>query len=156
MPTGVKSNIAKGWPVASWRTREISRLGGVPISVISPPKSEANAIGISTRAGEVPRRRVSCRAAGRNSARAPTLFMKAEAVATSPASTMIWPSARPVQRSNGRSVRSSRPECPSARLITRMAATVTTAGSEKPSKASAAGTTPSSTAASSAISATRS
>ena len=43
----------KGCPVISSRTRLTMMLGDVPISVISPPSSEANAIGIRKADGEV-------------------------------------------------------------------------------------------------------
>jgi len=43
----------KGCPVISSRTRLTMMLGEVPINVISPPSSEANAIGIRKADGEV-------------------------------------------------------------------------------------------------------
>ncbi len=50
----MKSNIENGSPVTSWRTEEMSRLGGVPISVIRPPSSEPNDKGLNSMAGERP------------------------------------------------------------------------------------------------------
>ncbi len=52
MPTGVKSNMAKGLPVSSSRTRETITLGDVPTSVTMPPRREAKAIGIRKTEGE--------------------------------------------------------------------------------------------------------
>jgi hypothetical protein len=57
-------------------------LGGVPIIVLMPPKIAAKARGISIRAGGRPCFRADSRATGINRARAPTLFMKADAKAT--------------------------------------------------------------------------
>ena len=51
-PTGAKSNILKGWPVTCSRKLDMSRFGGVPITVVKPPKAEPNAIGIKTIEGE--------------------------------------------------------------------------------------------------------
>ena len=45
-PVGVKSNIVKLSPVISWRMRETTMFGEVPICVISPPSSAANAMGM--------------------------------------------------------------------------------------------------------------
>ncbi len=51
IPTGAKSNIRKGAPRISSRTRETMILGEVPTRVTMPPSSEPNAIGISMRGG---------------------------------------------------------------------------------------------------------
>ena len=58
--------------------------GGVPISVIMPPSIEPKAIGISSMAGGRPRSVAVASATGSMIARAPTLFMKEEASATTP------------------------------------------------------------------------
>jgi hypothetical protein len=58
-PTGAKSNMPNGWPVSSSRTRETMMLGEVPMSVIVPPSSAPNDIGISTADGEVSLRRAN-------------------------------------------------------------------------------------------------
>ena len=70
-PTGVKSNMPKGSPVTSARTRATMILGEVPVMVISPPISEAKAMGISSEEAEVPVRRVSWKATGMKMASAP-------------------------------------------------------------------------------------
>ena len=57
-------------------------LGGVPIIVVSPPRMEPKASGISTRDGGTPPFCAVTRATGMRSARAPTLFMNADATAT--------------------------------------------------------------------------
>lgn len=59
MPTGVKSNIAKGSPPSSSRTRETMTLGEVPTRVTMPPSSEAKAIGIRKTEGDFPSLRAS-------------------------------------------------------------------------------------------------
>ena len=58
-PTGVKSNMVNGVPVSSWRTRETTMFGDVPIWVISPPRSEPNAIGIRKPDAETLERRAN-------------------------------------------------------------------------------------------------
>ena len=52
-PTGVKSNMPKGSPSSSSRTRDTMMLGEVPTSVTMPPSSEPNAIGMSKLDGGV-------------------------------------------------------------------------------------------------------
>ena len=59
IPTGVKSNMRKGAPRISSRTRETMILGEVPTRVTMPPRSDPKAIGISSAEGGVPVRRAS-------------------------------------------------------------------------------------------------
>jgi hypothetical protein len=89
------------------------------------------------------------------SASAPTLFMNAESTATIAVCTTSWV-GRPLRGASTRTITSTSPACCSARLITRTAATVITAGWAKPSKARSIGSTPVSEHGSSAIIATRS
>ena len=58
-PTGVKSNMPKGWPRISSRMRDTMMFGEVPTSVMVPPRSAPKDIGISRDEGEVPVRRAS-------------------------------------------------------------------------------------------------
>ncbi len=81
-PTGVKSNIVKLSPVISWRSRETTMLGDVPIWVISPPSSDANAIGIRKADGEALERLANWKAMGIMIASAPMFFTKADRTAT--------------------------------------------------------------------------
>ncbi|MCY1451621.1 hypothetical protein D9M71_684960 [compost metagenome] len=61
-------------------------MGGVPISVVMPPRIEAKDSGISTLPGASRCFAAICRAIGINSARAPTLFMKLDSTAASTSS----------------------------------------------------------------------
>ena len=65
-------------------------LGGVPISVTSPPRIDPNATGISSRDGGSPFIRATCMATGIISASAPTLFMNMESSAASPTTAPCW------------------------------------------------------------------
>ncbi len=81
-PTGKKSNMEKGWPVRSSRTRETMMFGDVPISVMSPPSREPNASGIISRDGDALMRRENWSATGMKIASAPIFFMKADSAVT--------------------------------------------------------------------------
>ena len=78
----MKSNIVKGSPVISPRTRETMMLGEVPICVISPPSSEPNAIGIRNMEGDTPERLAIWKAIGIMIASAPMFFTKADSTVT--------------------------------------------------------------------------
>ena len=78
----MKSNMVKVVPVISSRTRETTMLGEVPICVISPPSSEAKAIGIRKVDGDVSERRANWKAIGIMIASAPMFFTKADSTAT--------------------------------------------------------------------------
>ncbi len=82
--------MVKGVPVISSRTRDTTMLGEVPICVISPPSSEANAIGIRNVEGEVLERRANWNAIGIMIASAPMFFTKADSTATVTTSTASW------------------------------------------------------------------
>ena len=64
-------------------------LGGVPISVVMPPRSDAKARGIRKREGGSLLRPDTLIATGMRSVTAPTLFMKAERNAVRPVSDAI-------------------------------------------------------------------
>ena len=81
-PTGVKSNMPKGWPRISSRMRDTMMFGEVPTSVMVPPSSAPNDIGISSDEGEVPVRRASWKAIGISMASAPIFLTKAESTVT--------------------------------------------------------------------------
>ena len=53
-------------------------MGGVPITVVKPPRAEPNAIGISKIDGDRLVSRADCKAIGIIRANAPTLFINAE------------------------------------------------------------------------------
>ncbi len=113
---------------ASWRKPETIRFGGVPISVIVPPRMEPKANGISTRPGGKSWRPAVCSATGINSASAPTLFMKPDSTAPSAVRAKIL-SVGPA--SAGSSLRLSMSTAPvfcRPWLSTSTQATVTTAG----------------------------
>ena len=95
-------------------------------------------------------------ATGISSASAPTLFIHAERKAPATHSPAISTSGCLAWRSSGPATTSTAPERASPWLITSTAATVITALLPKPLKASSGFTSPSSTEASSAPSATRS
>jgi hypothetical protein len=116
--------------------------------VISPPNNDANAIGINTRLGETFADLQAAIAAGNSSATAPTLFMKAEATAQSAAKTPAIPNSVANALRNGLSANRNTPDRPIAALNAMTVATVNTTGSANPSKADAAETSPSATAAS--------
>src|SRR3546814_12735306 len=77
MPVGAKSNIMKRSPVAAARNDEISRLAGVPISVVIPPSSVANESGMSRSEGGSRNLRAADLTPGSQRASAATLFKKA-------------------------------------------------------------------------------
>jgi len=111
--------------------------------VVRPPRRDAKARGISIDEGAWPLLRVMWMATGMNMARAPILFMKAEVTHTRPDSTNIC-TARllPSLRMN-RLAYSTKPDFLRLSLTISIAATLITAGFEKPEKASSGGTTPS-------------
>ena len=56
----------------------MSRLGGVPIKVVKPPRREPNASGIKRREGATPVFRAMDMTTGSMNAATPMLFMKAD------------------------------------------------------------------------------
>ncbi len=148
--------MPNGWPSTSWRTWETMMLGEVPIMVTSPPSREAKAMGISSAEAGVPVRRASCIATGRKIASAPTFLQNTDSSPTEATSTgtCVWGVRR--RRSTLAISVSITPERAMAALTIRAAPTMMTMSSEKPSKAWRAGTSPVTTEANSAISATRS
>ena len=102
--------------------------GGVPMSVESPPRIDAKPRGISTSDGETSFRTATRIAIGSIKASAPTLFMNPDSAATVTVSTKVMKTGRvPIPASRLATV-STIPEFSRARLRTRRAATVMTAG----------------------------
>ena len=156
-PTGRKSNIAKPCPASDCaRKPETIRFGGVPISVVMPPRIVAKASGISIRPGVVPSRPDIRTASGIRSASAPTLFITDDSPAPSPSTADMLPIRPACAGTTRRARRSIAPEVWSDRLSTSTQATVMTAPFANPSNAPCAGTTPPATPARSAASATMS
>ena len=155
-PTGVKSNIRNGSPSRSSRIRETMTLGEVPTRVMRPPSSEPNAIGINSDETEVPVRRACWNAIGIMIAKAPTFLTKADRSVTTPTSTTICRPTVVRCGAMGAISRSVMPERATAALSTKALATMMTISSPKPLNAASGGTIPTTVAASSAASATRS
>jgi len=65
-------------------------LGGVPISVTSPPRIVAKESGMSVRPGARPALRAVSTSTGIRRANAATLLMKLESAAPSPLMMLIW------------------------------------------------------------------
>ncbi len=148
--------MLKGLPRVCSRTWETMMFGEVPTRVTSPPSSEADAIGMSSREGAVPVRRARRWATGIRMARAPTFLLAMDSSAVAAASTGTWLLSLVSRERIGRSATSTIPLRAKAALTTRAMAMITTTSSLKPSKARLAGMTPIRTPASRAPSATRS
>ena len=131
-------------------------LGEVPISVTSPPSSEAKAIGISRAEGGVPVRRASCKATGMKMASAPIFFVTTEAAMTAATSAGTCVLTLVRCGSSGRIRHSTAPDRATAALTSSAEATMMTMSSLKPVKAASAGTMPVTRPASRASIATRS
>ena len=148
--------MEKGAPSASSRKPAMMMLGGVPISVISPPRMEAKDSGIRLRPGW----RRACDAAfmsiGIKSASAATLFISADSTAATPDITPICANSERPRATTCRASNSTAPELDRPRLTTSTSAMITVAGCAKPSKARSSGTAPMRIAATSAPNATRS
>ena len=145
-PTGAKSNMRNGSPSASPRKVAMMMLGGVPISVTMPPRIVAKESGISDWPGGRPALRAASTSTGIRSARAATLFMKADStIPTAPMIAMWLPSARPATTKR-RVISITTPARVSPAETTRTSATTRVAGWPKPSNAFSAGTRPATTA----------
>ena len=155
-PMGVKSNIEK-LPAPLWALKlETIKLGGVPMSVVIPPKIVPKASGISTRPGGKSSRLASCKAIGMSKAIAPTLFMKPESSAprpTSAAKLTVVPALAGIVCLTSTS---TAPVNCNPRLSTSTQATVMTAGWPKPEKACSGAISPPTTLANNANMATMS
>jgi len=144
-------------PAPVWlRKPDTIRFGGVPISVVMPPRIEPNASGISTRPGGMSWREAIWIATGISSASAPTLFMNADSTAPTTVSAAMASVGPALAGSTTRASASTAPEVCSPRLSTSTQATVITAGWPNPAKASAGAINPNSTQASKAPAATMS
>ena len=103
-------------------------LGGVPISVIIPPRMDANDSGISDNDGLRSAFLAACMSTGISSASAATLFIRAESAAASDDMiAMCVPSLRVPEITN-RARSSIAPELDSPLLTIRTSAMITTAG----------------------------
>ena len=148
--------MEKGVPPSSPRSRDTTMLGEVPICVINPPSSEANAIGIRKVEGETFERRANWKAMGIMIASAPMFFTKADSTATVITSSASWPRTEPSSGAKRWTAYSITPLRATPALTKRAEPTMMTMSSLKPLKALSSGTTPSASAASSAQAATRS
>jgi len=133
-PTGVKSNMRNGGAPVCARNEAAMMFGGVPISVVMPPSSEANASGMRKTEAGIAFRRATWMATGMTSASAPMLFMNAESAATMPVSAASCTVTPPWSRSSRSPSRSTTPEFCRPRLMTSTAATVITAALLNPLK----------------------
>ncbi len=155
-PTGVKSNMPNGAPAVVSRKVAMMMLGGVPIMVAKPPRMVPNESGMSTTAGDCLALAAACITTGISRASAPTLFMTADRLAPRPDSAPMWSERRFAVSLTCWATKSTAPAFDSARDMTSTKATVTVAGCPKPRNAPENGTTPATTAASSARNATMS
>ncbi|MEY9102493.1 hypothetical protein ABIA24_005466 [Sinorhizobium fredii] len=145
-PTGAKSNIVKEVPVNSARIRDTTMFGEMPIWVIRPPSSAANAIGMRYLDGETPDFLANWKATGIMIARAPMFFIKEESTATT---IMRSASCACIVFRFGKSfliAMSTIPDRATPALTTKALPTMTTISSAKPEKALSAGTMPIATA----------
>ena len=131
-------------------------LGDVPTSVIKPPSSDANAMGIRKTDGEASFFFAIWNEAGISIASAPMFLTSAEATPTDPVSTSSCPRTRVTRRDTVLSARSMIPERCTAAEMTSAEPTMMTMSSEKPVNASLGLTMPSARLASSAMIATTS
>ena len=131
-------------------------LGGVPMSVTSPPRMVPNDSGIRMTAGDRLALIADCTATGISSDSAPTLFMIADNGAPIPIRVPICVAGVRVPGVRRSARRSTAPEFSRARLMISTPITVIVAGWPKPRKASPDGTTPTRTAAIRAAKATTS
>ena len=138
------------------RNSAITIFGGVPISVIMPPRIEANDKGISESAGLRLAFDAACMSTGISNARAATLFINADNTAASVDMIPICPASFLVPETTKRASNSIAPELDRPRLIINTSAIMTTAEWPKPENAWSVGTTPASNATSNAKNATRS
>ena len=80
--------MENGWPASSWRSSETMMLGDVPMSVMSPPSNEPNAIGMRNTDGDTLERFAIWKATGSIMASAPMFFTKADSTVTTVTSRM--------------------------------------------------------------------
>ncbi|KAF5051150.1 hypothetical protein DSECCO2_422080 [anaerobic digester metagenome] len=138
------------------RNPEMTRLGGVPIRVMVPPRIDPKARGIRIFPGGRSSLRATWMATGISRANAPTLFMNADRTAPSAASAAMLAVGLASPGSTILLKTSTAPESCRARLSTSTQATVTTAGWPKPAKAAPGATKPKTTQTSNAPTATMS
>ena len=155
-PTGVKSNMPNGWPASSWRNSETMMLGDVPMSVMSPPNNEPNAIGMRNTDGDTLERFAIWKATGSIMASAPMFFTKADSTVTVVTSRMSCARTEEMRGPRACSAPSMRRDRVTAALTRSAAATMTRMSLLNPENAWSNGTTPTRMATSSASAATRS
>ena len=148
------SNVNASW--IDWRTPDTIRLGHVPTSVTSPPKSEANAIGISRRDTGTPVLRPVCIASGIMMASAPIFLVSIDSTITAPEKIGICAEGWLRYLMMGLKARSISPERAIAALSTSTAAMIQIRSLEKPENILSSGITPTRTPTTSASTATRS
>mgnify|MGYP007091939987 CR=1 FL=1 len=155
-PTGVKSNMENGAPSASCRYCAMTMLGGVPISVIMPPRMVANDSGI--RVSDTARLAFFATSMSSviRSASAATLLITADSAAPATAITEIWTGSGRSGATTKRAISSTAPELTRPRETMSTKAMMTTAGWPNPAKAASGSTWPAKTAIKSAVNATRS
>jgi len=155
-PTGAKSSIANGSPMASCRYCEITMFGGVPIRVIIPPRIVANDSGIRL----CPVGRFAFFAASMSSgikrASAATLLMTAESPAPTAAMMAICNGSGRSGSTNLEAISSTAPDDDRPRLTIKTRAMIATAEWPKPENTLSLGTSPSDAATIRAPNATRS
>ena len=131
-------------------------LGGVPISVAMPPRIVAKLSGIRLNPGDRPALRAVWMSTGISSARAATLFMKADSTPPMTPISVICPPRLREASTSVRVISNTAPDRVSPADTISTSATTSVAGWPKPAKASLLSTTPSTTATISAAKATRS
>jgi hypothetical protein len=131
-------------------------LGGVPISVIMPPRIEANDRGINESAGLLLAFVAACMSTGISNARAATLFINADNTAASDDMMPICAASFLVFDTTNRASSSMAPELDRPRLTISTSAIMTTAECPNPENAWSVGITPASNATINAKNATRS
>ena len=148
----------ENWPRSSSVPRNSATMifGGVPISVIRPPRIEAKESGIKVSAGERLALRAAWMSTGIKRASAATLFMTADRAADRAAMMPIWAVSLREASMKVRVMISTAPEADRPRLTISTRAMITVAGWPNPENAFSAGTAPSNSATTRAENATRS
>ena len=126
-PTGEKSNMPKGSPSACSRKLAMMMFGGVPISVIMPPRIDANDSGIRLNRTLRLAFFAACMSIGINSASAATLFITADSIADTPAITLICMNNDRPPSITWRAINSIAPELNRPRLTINTSAMITVA-----------------------------
>ena len=141
----MKSKRPNGSIPFSWSSSAARMFGGVPTSVVVPPRIAPKESGMNRRDGAIPLVRAALATAGNNTAVAAMLFMKAESSPAPTMMTMMSGTSRPPMSAFSRSpTKSASPVFSIAVLTKKIDSIVMTAGEENPVKASAGVTNPAS------------